>query len=62
MKREWNLQKMWEVGRLYEALMEFPEVCGSLRKKIPSTREVWIFSRTAHCSQFYFPPYFPYFL
>ena len=33
---------------MYEALLEFPEGKGGVRKKIPSVGEAWIFSGTTH--------------
>ena len=34
---------------MYEALLDFPEGWGGVRKKIPSEGEVWIFSGSTQC-------------
>ena len=53
-KRDWNFLGdggFWKIKRykeMYEALLEFPEGKGGVRKKIPSVGEAWIFSGTTH--------------
>ena len=56
-RRDWNFlgdggfQKIKKYKEMYEALLEFPEGWGGVRKKIPSVGEVWIFSGTTQSTK-----------
>ena len=56
-RRDWNFlgdggfQKIKKYKEMYEALPEFPEGWGGVRKKIPSVGEVWIFSGTTQSTK-----------